>query len=41
MKIMDKQIKFTKEQLQKAINMPLLDKGNINEVFRMVVTGLM
>jgi|SRR5690554_4910983 len=38
---MDNQIKFTKEQLQNAINSHLLENGNINEVFEMVVNGLM
>ena len=38
---MENQIKFTKEQLQVAVNNYLLEPGGVNDLFTMVVNGLM
>jgi len=38
---MDNQIKFTKEQLQVAINNHITATGGLNDLFKMVVNGLM
>ena len=38
---MENQIKFTKEQLQVAVNNYLSDSGGVNDLFTMVINGLM